>query len=86
MKAKKAKKSAATKKTSAKGAKKTLTARKGAKKSAIRDARLTKGLSQVQLAAKVGTSQSILSQIENGKMKASENVAKRLSKFLGVSI
>jgi transcriptional regulator with XRE-family HTH domain len=48
----------------------------------LRDARRNRGLTQVELAAKVGQSQAYVSLLEKGKRSASASVARRLARVL----
>lgn len=52
----------------------------------LRTLRMKKGLSQQSLSTAIGTSQSRLSRIENGKEEPGLKVAKRLADSLGVSL
>ncbi|GHU77585.1 hypothetical protein AGMMS49992_25950 [Clostridia bacterium] len=51
----------------------------------IRCIRRTKGITQVELARKVGITQSGYSQIENGEVKPKVKVAKRIAQVLGTN-
>jgi ribosome-binding protein aMBF1 (putative translation factor) len=49
------------------------------------EARMKKGLSQKQLANKLGTKQSVISRVENARTTPSLTFIKRLAEVLGVS-
>jgi len=50
----------------------------------LRGARTTAGLSQIELAAKIGIDQTNLSKMENGKRPIGKELAKRLGEVLNV--
>ena len=50
----------------------------------IRGARTKEGMSQVQLAKKLGIDQADLSKMENGKRTIGKNMAKKLGKILRI--
>lgn len=52
----------------------------------IKELRLKKGLSQDELAKKIGVSNQVISFYENGKRKPKEETWKKLAKYLDVSI
>lgn len=52
----------------------------------LRSLRLSKGLSQVQLATMIGTQQSRLSRIENGKEEPGLTTLKKLAQALDVDL
>lgn len=52
----------------------------------VRDTRIKKGLTPKALAKKAGVSESYLLEVEEGRRILNENLAKRLSKVLGVSL
>ena len=49
-------------------------------------ARMEKGLSQIELAAKVGVTRQTIISLENGKYNASLQLAFKISRFFGKSI
>ena len=49
-------------------------------------ARIKKGLSQAQIAKKMGTKQSVISRLENAKTTPSLSFLKRLASVLGASL
>lgn len=51
----------------------------------IREARISKGLSQVELGNRVGVSYGTMSRLENGHVRAVERVKRKLSRVLGAS-
>lgn len=53
---------------------------------AVLEARLTKGLSQKELAAQLHTKQSVISRVENAKTKPSLDFLERLAGVLGYSL
>lgn len=53
---------------------------------AVLEARLTKGLSQKELAEKLHTKQSVISRVENAKTKPSLEFLERLARVLGYSL
>ncbi len=53
---------------------------------AVLEARLTKGLSQKELAAKLHTKQSVISRVENAKTRPSLEFLERLANVLGYSL
>lgn len=52
--------------------------------SRLRGLRVKEGITQQQLAAALGTSQSRIAELENGTRRISINMAKRISKTYGV--
>lgn len=50
----------------------------------LKELRLKKGLTQKELAERIGMERSIITKIENGKTKPSVNTAKALGKVLKV--
>ena len=52
----------------------------------LREMRLRAGMSQVELAAKIGTSQSRIARLEAGKENVSLLTAKKLADALGVDL
>ncbi len=52
----------------------------------IRGARIVEGLSQSQLAAKFGTTQSWISEIENGKATAELGMVLKVMSFLQIEV
>mgnify|MGYP001567825599 CR=1 FL=1 len=53
---------------------------------AVLEARLNRGLSQKELAAKLNTKQSVISRVENAKTKPSLDFLERLAGVLGYSL
>jgi len=53
---------------------------------AVLEARVTRGLSQKELAAKLNTKQSVISRVENAKTKPSLDFLERLAGVLGYSL
>jgi ribosome-binding protein aMBF1 (putative translation factor) len=51
----------------------------------IRGARVKEGLSQIELAQKLGIPQSNVSEMENGKRPIGKNMARRLSRILKIN-
>jgi transcriptional regulator with XRE-family HTH domain len=51
----------------------------------IREARLSKGLSQVELGNRVGVNYGTMSRLENGHIRAVKRVRRRLSRVLRTS-
>ena len=51
----------------------------------IRESRLSKGLSQVELGNRIGVSYGTMSRLENGHVRAVERVKRRLSRVLRAS-
>jgi transcriptional regulator with XRE-family HTH domain len=49
-------------------------------------ARLKAGLSQVQLAEKLGVRQNMISDYERGKRRLSQSMAKRIAKILHIKV
>lgn len=52
----------------------------------LKELRVNKGLSQVELGNKVGLKQTTISQYENGSRKPPLSMAKKLSDALGVTL
>lgn len=52
----------------------------------LKTARLKRGYVLARVAASVGTDQGNLSRIENGKQRASPELAERLAKYFGYDI
>ncbi len=53
---------------------------------AVLEARVNRGLSQKELAAKLNTKQSVISRVENAKTKPSLDFLERLAGVLGYSL
>jgi len=51
----------------------------------IREARLKKGLAQIELGNRIGVTYGTMSRLECGHIQANERLKRRLSKVLGVS-
>jgi len=54
--------------------------------SKIKKLRILNGFTQMEMAKKLGISQSLYSLIENGKRKPSKKVVKKIEEIFGVSL